>query len=219
MLSSCIGEVGIRKSKVDQYALARNNSLELLSILEIFTEHNGPDAGAENIHVTWKTNWGFKTDELVDYTESYFGRKGTVYLTMDGEFSGYYMRKREEPVPWSINIYGGRNLYINCVLQTDTTGGNDFISVAEYLKDKKMILESVCYDLKEDAPKYNMPDWRKCKIKMNNGKIIYVLLMTLVLNGSTDQQIYFNADGSSDITLPKEFLEFYTEKSEHACLY
>ena len=62
-----------------------------------------------------------------------------------------------------------------------------------------------------------IPDFRLCKIKLPNNKIIYALLMTLIMNNVTDQALYFNSDGSKNIPFPEDFKSFYQTDKSHTC--
>jgi hypothetical protein len=217
-LASCIGLITTDKSTGDRYLIERNNSLELLTVLTLLTENNGVNVAEDNIHIRWQTGWTSGiTRKNEPYDDFAYGRIGTFHITMDSTFSGFFMRQRQHPVPWSVHMYGGRNIYLQCVLKTDTTGGNEFTSVIDYLKKKKLLIESTCYDLKDNSAQWLFPEYRRCTIKLPNKKIIHILVMTFGMNGSTDQAIYFNSDGSDTIQFPEEFKSDYRPDKTHDC--
>lgn len=196
LLGSCIGVITTQKSDADQFLIERNNSMELLDALELFTSVNSPQVGAGDIRIHWDSDW-----------EMGQGRKGTFHITMDSLFSGFYMDKRQIPVPWEVQMVGGRNIYLSCTLRTARTGGNESISIVDYLKKKKLLIEDKCYPKLDLETMWLFPEFRHCLIKLPSGKRIYVIIQTFASNGVFDQAIYFNSDGSSDIPFPEELTE------------
>ncbi|MET3606929.1 hypothetical protein ABIC74_000771 [Mucilaginibacter rubeus] len=214
LISSCIGTITNKTTPVDQYTRERNNSIDLNDFLNTYIGNGGPDLGSEDIRIKWLTGWVMGQQDYPKYGASAFMKKGQFHLTMDSSFSGYYLRKIKKPVIWSFNMYGGRNILLSCILKTDTTGGNEgFVDVYAYLKSKNMILDCKNYKCKADKISFEFPEYRYCKVRLKNGRIVFLLIMTFGMNGVTDQAIYFNPDGSPDIQYPDSFdQDFYRTK-------
>jgi len=222
LLTGCIGSIKDKSNKDTSKAVytgpflkEHNNSVEFLEILDKFTSGNNDWAIEENnMHYKWVTGGEIGNDKMPEYVPSNFTKQGSLYLLMDNSFSGFYHEKRDQPVPWTLNMYGGRTLWLQGMLKTEITGGNNSIPIIDYLKKKKVLMKADCYELKEDAMSYGIETYSKLKIKLDSGREIYILLEELWMNNVCDEAIYFNYDGSEDITLPPDFDSFHTKKTK-----
>ena len=142
--ASCIGTVTKDSNVKDQYSLQRNNSTELLDLLQTLTSTKAQDSESDNIHINWSRSWQSGFEKFDDYGKNFtYSSIGTMHMTMDSAFTGYYTRKRNFPVPWSLHMYGGRAIYLTCLLKTDTTGGNGgFVGIDDYLRKRNCYLKA-----------------------------------------------------------------------------
>ena len=204
------------KKVFNDYPKERSNAMELLAILDEFTNGNAWDTGANNQQINWLTAVRFGAGGSPEHIPSISTKKGQIHVTMGGEFSDFYLRKRSHPVPWSINMYGARTMYFDCMLQTDTTGGGDTPDLESYFENEDALVSKICY---ENQTEYinGTPNFVLYQLKLQNDKVIWVLHESVYMNNVCDQTFHFNSSGTNDIKYPKTFDDYYDKSKTIAC--
>jgi len=223
LLPSCIGTVTYVESHPDMYPLERNNSLEITAFLDEFSHDNGWETGAQDIHINWETvderNQRYrpthgsraKNDPAIDSAFGIAHRTGKLYITMDGVFSDFYMRDLKYPVQWLVSLYGGRNLYSYCSLETIQTGfGCD---MEGYFRGKHYLKKIFGFTSTSDL-KYGIPSYKEYELDIH-GRHILILYKVLAMNAVCDQAFYMASDGGGGFRFPRDFFDYYKDTVRH----
>lgn len=213
-IASCTGQVSRVQTTSDQYIVERNNSMELLDLLQEFTSGNSWETGQDNIHINWLTPIHIVDNKSEEYVDAFLYKKGSLHITLDSAFTDFYNRERAHPVPWSIHMYGGRTMYLDCMIKTDTTGGGED-EIEKYLEKKNVLKQRFYFKYKKGQGAWGIPNYTWLVIKLKDGRDISVLHEGFYMNYICDHILYFNSDGSDRITFPKTFFQYYADTTKH----
>jgi hypothetical protein len=173
--------------------------MELVDLIDTLVQGYGLsdwNVLSENRQISWKDKGA--TGKDFEYHSNY-ARNGEIYLTTDGQFSHFFLEKRDKPVIWNVLLSGARGGYSNIVLDNDICG-HEFDGFDKYFKKNNLIIARDSFRCGKD---YYCCVLYKLKIKVHRKDVSLIEKVYCEGNCGAQVSLYFNSEGTDNIQLPE----------------